>query len=299
MLIGHQKQWQYLKKLAERDKLPHAFLFSGQEKLGKKTLAMEFVSLLLKEDVTKKQHPDFVFVSPIKKEIQIFQIRDCIWRLSLKPSISSFKVAIIDQAHCMNQEAQNCFLKTLEEPKGRALLILISEYPEALFPTILSRVQKIKFYPVKRSEIKDYLQKNGVVEKETEEIIKFSLGRPGEVIDFISNPQKLKAQKKVISDLIKISSSDLASRFQYVKNLSADLTDLKETLNIWLLHFRDILISGISRPKELYGFTPRDSLRYSLSKLKNIIKLIQKTNFLLSTTNVNPRLALEILILEL
>ena len=308
LIIGHQKNWQLLKKLAELDKLPHALLFSGQEKLGKRTLATEFVKWLLKEDIGKRQHPDFIFIEPEEKEIKISQIRELIWKLSLKPSVAPFKVAIIDQAHCLNQEAQSSLLKTLEEPRGKALLILITEYPETLLPTILSRLQKIKFYPVKKTEIEDYLQKNGVGEKESEEIIRFSLGKPGQVMDFISNPQKLKAQKKTVSDFIKVSNSNLNSRFRYVKDLSAAPQDLnpvrdykikkepqreqisngvKETLDTWTGHLRDILVSGILPPK------------YSFDKLKDIINLIQKTNFLLSTTNVNPRLALEILMLEL
>ncbi len=290
MLVGHQKQWQYLKKLAEFDKLPHALLFYGQEKLGKRTLAFEFVKWLFKEDITKREYPDFIFVSPVKKEIQIFQIRDCIWRLSLKPSVAPFKVAIIDQAHCMNQEAQSCFLKTLEEPKGKALLILISEYPETLFPTILSRVQKIRFYPPKMAETKDYLKERGFEDKESAEIIKFSLGRPGEVMELISDRQKLADRKKTISSLLKILNSDIAFRFQYVKEIAKNQPeDLKEILETWLRYFREILISNLDEP----------SAKYSFGKFKKAIESIQNTNFLLSNTNVNSRLALENLMLEL
>lgn len=306
MIVGHQKQWQYLTKLAEVDKLPHALLFSGQEKLGKKTLALELIKLLSCQggkvlpcqtcrscqDIQKRIHPDLTLIKPIGKEIQISQIRECIWRLSLKPSISPFKAAIIDQAHYMNQEAQSALLKTLEEPKGNTLLILISEYPETLFPTILSRVQKIKFYPVKKKEIEDYLKKQDIEEKASEEILKFSLLKPGKVIDFISDPQKLKAQKKAIMDLIKVSNSDLSLRFQYAKDLSLKPQDLKETLNIWLFHFRNVLISTIN-----YQLSRSDLDKFR--KLKNTINLIQKTNFLIFFSNVNPRLALEILMLEL
>ena len=167
LIIGHQKQWQYLKKLAETDKLPHALLFYGQEKLGKKTFALEFVKWLLKDDIEKRQHPDFIFIEPEEKEIKISQIRELIWRLSLKPSLAPLKAAIINQAHCMNQEAQSCFLKTLEEPKGKTVLILVSEYPEALFPTILSRLQKIRFYPPKLAEMDDYLKEKGLEKKRT------------------------------------------------------------------------------------------------------------------------------------
>lgn len=289
MIVGHQKIWQFLKKSAESGKLPHALLLSGQEKLGKRTLAVELAKLLLEGDIEKRQHPDFIFIEPIEKEIQISQIREVLWKLSLKPSVSLFKVAIIDQAHCLNSEAQNCLLKTLEEPKGNSLLILVTEYPEILFPTILSRLQKIKFYPVKDYEIKNYLQIRGIKDKESEEIVKFCQGQPGKAIGLILNPEELEKQKKAVSDLIKISKLDLALRFQYVKDLSETPKILKETLEVWLRYFRDIFIA-----KNPSGFK-----NYSSSEFRNIIRTIQETNRLISTTNINPRLALEILMLEL
>lgn len=312
MLIGHQKIWQFLKKSAELEKLPHALLFSGQEKLGKKTLAIEFAKWLLGEDIQKRQHPDFIFISAEKKDfnsasaaffprtsIQISQIRDLNWRISLKPSLNSFKIAIIDQAHLMTSEAQNAFLKILEEPKGKTLLILVTEYPELIFPTLLSRVQKIKFSSVKISEIEDYLRTRKVPEKKIKEIIKLSLGKPGIAVDFISYPKKLEERDRKIKELIEILNSNLACRLQKAKDL-AKRTNLKEVLNVWLSFFRQILISKINQQFSEFDFGqfkyPRE---YSLAKLKNTLKLIEGTNFFISTTNVNPRLALEILMIEL
>jgi len=253
VIIGEQKIWQFLTNSAQLGKLSHAYLFSGYEKLAKKKLALEFVKWFFKEDIEKKQHPDFIFIKPEEKEIKISQVREVIWRLALKPSTAPLKIAIFDDAHCLNDEAQNCLLKTLEEPKGRTILFLITEYPELLFPTIRSRCQIIKFPSVKKEE---------------------------------SEPKKLKIQEEIISDLIRISKSDLASRFQYAKEKSQDL---KNILEIWQRYFRAILISQINQRNPQYPF----------HKLVNILKNIQNTNSLISTTNVNPRLALEILMMEL
>jgi len=314
MIIGHQKQWQFLKKSAELGKLSHAYLFSGQEKLGKKTIAIEFVKWLFKEPPTKilvGGHPDFVLVKPMGREIQISQIRELCWKISLKPSISQIKAAIIDQAHLMNEEAQNCFLKTLEEPKGKTLLILITNQPEFLFPTILSRCQLIKFYPVKRIEIENYLKNQGISESEVKEITDISSGMPGVAIDFISNPQKLESYQKAIKELTEIPNLSLAGRFQCAKELSQS-GNLREILEIWLSYFRGVLIKKCLNPVRNYNNGAKASREqiskgvnfeikqsgYSLSKLKNVLNQIQNTNFLLSTTNVNPRLALEILMLN-
>lgn len=293
MIVGHQKIWQYLKHSAEIGKLSHAYLFSGQEKLGKRTLAIEFVKWLFNSDILKRQHPDFIFIEPIGKEIQISQIRECILRLSLKPSIAPYKVAIIDQAHLMNKEAQNCFLKTLEEPKGKTILILITEYPEMLFPTILSRVQKIKFYPLPSTEIENYLKTKGVSDSKIKEISRLSQGKPGRAIDFISNSKKIEERKQKITELIKILNSPLAFRFQLAKDLSRE-KNLREILDIWLDYFRNLLLERC-----LTYLRPGVKSDYSFSKLKNILKQIQRTNFLISTTNINKELALEILMLEL
>lgn len=306
MIIGHQKQWQFLKKSVELEKISHAYLFSGEERLGKKRIALEFVKLINGENFDLR-HPDLTLIEPKGgAPIQIAQIRELIQRLSLKSYSAPFKVAIIDQAHLMTKEAQHSFLKTLEEPKGRTLLILVTEAPKRLLATIPSRCEIIKFSPVKEVEIKSYLRAK-FSDKECEEASKFCLGRPGEAVDFISNPQKLKNRKKIIKDLIKISNSELASRFQSAKELSRE-SNLREILDIWLFYFRNVLISKIENPNLYpnYGAHRRweggecsASQVSSFSKLKNILSQIQNTNFLLTSTNINPRLALEILMLEL
>jgi len=309
MIIGHQKQWQFLKKSAELGRLSHAYLFSGQEKLGKKTVALEWISLLFGQSPTRLLtgvHPDFILITPVQKEIQISQIKDLNYRVSLRPYLASFKTAIIDQAHSMNQEAQNCFLKTLEEPRGKTLLILISEYPEFLLPTIRSRSEIIKFYQVSKKEIENYLKEQGVEEKKAQVISQISQGKPGKAIDFLYLPQKLKEREVLLNEIIRLtniaetsshlpprptswgSAADLTSRFQYAQKIS-QMPNLKETLNIWLSYFRENLISSLNSKVE----------PWKIGKLAKILEKIQETFFLISFTNVNPRLALEILMLEL
>lgn len=332
MLVGHQKQWQFLRESFRLGRLPHAFLFQGPEKSGKKTLAREFVKLIncrnpdfsLKsgaepcqkclscQAIEKGIYPDFIFIEPVGKEIQISQIRDLSLRLAEKPSFSRYKSAILDQVHLMNQEAQNSFLKTLEEPKGNTILILITEYPERLFPTILSRVQKIKFYPPKKEEIKNFLKENGFSKEKREEIWSISLGKTGSVIDFLKNPEKIKERKEKIKEMIKIINSPFFSRFQYAKELSRK-EDLKEILDIWLNYFRKILLLKINPAKSKmpevfavpFGGTFNGvkgktiTSQYSLSKTKEILHEIEKIIFLFSTTNINKKLALEMIMLKI
>lgn len=252
-MIKHQKQWQFLTKSAQLGKLPHALLFCGQEKLGKKDLAVKFARFLIGGNIERGVHPDFILIKPEGKEIQISQIRELLKKLSFKPYSADLKVAVIDQAHLMTQEAQSCFLKFLEEPKAKTFLILITSYPLLLLPTIVSRVQKIRFFP--------------------------------------GNGHKTEEDQEIISNLIKLSQADLSCRFQFAKDTSAE--KLKEILETWLRYFRKLFISRLS------GEKIKDFNYYSLTKIKDVIKRIQSLNFLLATTNINPRLALEILLMEL
>jgi DNA polymerase III subunit delta' len=291
MILGHKKQLQYLREIAKSKRIPHALLFCGQEKLGKKTVALEFLKFFFGQKVFN--HPDFIFVEPAENEIQISQIRDLNWKLSLKPFSAPFKAAVIDRAHMMNQEAQNCFLKTLEEPKGDTMIILVSEYPELLLPTIRSRMQKLRFYPILKKEMEDYLRINKVQESEIGMLVDISNGKSGVAIDFLSDPEKLKNFKKNIKDITEVLDSDLAFKFNYAKDLS-QREDLKDVLEIWLDYFRNILLSRFNMRKR-WTFLKKE---YSPEKLKIILKNIQTTIFLTSTTNVNKKLSLELLLTE-
>lgn len=314
MILGHQKQRQFLRHLAKIDKIAHAYLFSGESQIGKRTVALEFIKLLNCKitDFNKKpcqtchpckalqknQHPDLIVVEPQlsflkdiqikeKQEIKIAQIRALRQKLSFSSYSGSIKAVILDKAHTLNQEAASAFLKILEEPKGKTIFILVSSHPEMILPTILSRVQRIKFFPIALAELKTYLGQKKITENKVKEIISFSLGRPGIAIDYLLNPDKLEGEKEKIQQLEKLISSNLFERFEYAKKLSKDSQDLKKTLNIWLKYLRNILLLKISS----------ENLR--VVKVRKILKAMQKTIFLLSSTNVNSQLALETLMLEL
>jgi DNA polymerase-3 subunit delta' len=199
----------------------------------------------------------------------------------------------------MSIEAQNCFLKTLEEPKGKTILILICSNPDLLLPTIFSRCQTVKFFPVKTKEIKDYLKTKVKTAKETELLSDLAEGRPGRAIDFILNPEKLEDEKKLLADLLKIIDSNLAQKFQYVKSLDIESQSLKEILEVLERYFRNLLLLKTEIKKEdLFADAPDVFKKYSLPKINKIIKLIEKINLQTSLTNASPKLALEILLME-
>lgn len=289
-MIGHVRQWKLLKGTALTDKIPHALLFKGPEQIGKRTLAIElikFINCEAKERpcnvckncvaIEKGSFPDFIFLG--SKEIQISEIRELIRKLSFKPYSAPFKSAVIDSAHLMNIEAQNCFLKTLEEPDS-SFIILITDKPDMLLPTILSRVQKINFFPVGDNEIRDYLREKVALNK-IDYFLELASGKPGIAVDFLNDPKKVEDREKIISDLSKLCNSDICQRFKYVKEAKED--DIKGILEIWLSCFRKTLLSN----------------KGEYSRIKKTIELIQSTIDLITKTNTNPKLAMEIVLMEI
>ena len=181
MIIGHLFQRQYLEKAAKMRKIPHAFLFSGPEKIGKKKIALEFAKTL----IGFENSFDLALVEPEEGLIQISKIRDL--RSWFYLSSQSFKVVIIDNAHCMNSEAQSSLLKTLEEPRGKVVFILITSFPKILLPTIISRVEVLNFYKTPDSEIKKYVQNQGIDQSVAAKITVLSKGKAGLALDFLSD----------------------------------------------------------------------------------------------------------------
>ncbi|MFW6282677.1 MAG: hypothetical protein ACOC1P_01310 [Minisyncoccales bacterium] len=293
MIIGHSQQWEKLKKAAKKENLPHTLVFSGQEKLGKKTIAFKLTKIVQKKDNNLKQNSDFFLIEPENEKITIDKIRNLQKKLALTTSNSPYKIAIVDRAHLMNKEAQNCFLKTLEEPKGATIIILITEYPKELLPTILSRAHQVKFYPVPKEKIESYLKENGFPQNKIDKVVDYSLGRPGEAINFLENPKKLKERREKIKTLnqIMLAKAPLAKGFKYIEKISKkkDKAKIREYLEIWIRYFRYQLIEELNE----------DSSKKIVNKIKNKIQQTRKTNYIISSTNTNSRLALENLLIKI
>lgn len=307
-IIGHNNIWRILKKTAQAGKLSHAYLFFGPDRIGKKDIALKFIKFLNCEekelskrpccvcrvcrDIEKNTFPDFTIaeIESGEKEIKISQIRDLNWKLSLQSYSAPFKSAIINNAHMMNKSAQNALLKTLEEPKGQTIIILVTPFPKLLLPTITSRTEKIRFSPVPKKEIKEYLENKKVDKEKIEQLLSIYLGRPGNIIDFVNNPEKLKERDKRIKELKTLIDSSLSNRFEYAKDNSEDPREVGRILDIWLEYFREELITSIK---------DKSTENYSSKKLKRIIDLIQNVSFLIAKTGVNRKLAMEMLLIEL
>ncbi|MCX6718478.1 MAG: AAA family ATPase [Candidatus Staskawiczbacteria bacterium] len=254
MIASHKKQREFLENKIKSNQLSHAYLFSGAKDIGKKEFALELAELV------GCKFPDLLIIESINStssiknkkdnlEIDIDQIRNTQNFLSYKPYNNGFKIVIVDNAERMNVEAQSCFLKTLEEPKGQTLLILISSKPDMLLPTIISRCQQVKFFK----------QNNLPV-----------------------NSKKLEKEEGILKDLMPIINSSLADKFKYVKSIDFEKQDSLEIIEVMQKYFRKQLLNN-----------------FSDKKTKKFLELSEEISKKLFFTNASPKLALEILLMEL
>jgi len=163
---GHDANVAKLQSAFARGRLAHAYLFVGPDGIGKRLFAEELTKAILCEhppaalvacdrcpscaQVSAKSHPDVTMAAKPddKLELPVEVVRSFCMQLGLKPSRGSRKVAILEDADSFNDESANCFLKTLEEPPPGSVLILLANSTEQQLPTILSRVQILRFHPL-------------------------------------------------------------------------------------------------------------------------------------------------------
>ena len=196
-IIGHAEIIEQLKKNAASRKIPHAIIFAGVEGIGKRKIAEIFAASLLCENLTDgepcgicpncklmngKSHPDFYIVEPeatkTTRNIKIGQIRALQSQVALKPVQAERRVVIIDGAEFMKREAANCLLKTLEEPSGATIFILITANRAGLLMTVRSRCITINFERLTDEQIKSELLRREIDNAEKISIISGgSLGR--------------------------------------------------------------------------------------------------------------------------
>ncbi len=318
MIVGHKTQWDFLKKIALTQKIPQAMIFSGVDSLGKKKIALEFIKFLNCENknfekgscqnclpcklIEKGQHPDLILLAPEKKDIQISQIRELQKTLNLRPRLSVFKSVIIDNAESLNSESQNCLLKTLEEPKGATVLILITSRIESLFETIRSRCQILKFYPVHLQELKENF-KTQVPEEELQKMFLLSFGKPGKVLDFLKDSQKFSEELKTFKEIELLLELDLVKKFSFSQNFFKK-ENSGTYLNYFLETFEDYLrlvfLKKIGvRNEILNSFDLKIPERYSILEIKEVIDSVENLKILTSQTNINPKLAFENLMITM
>src|SRR3972149_4121718 len=272
-IIGHEFQKQALRRAALENRVSHAYLFFGPDGVGKKLVAIELARVLncihlndriagekletntcdciSCKKIKKGIHPDvFLIEYGGIKDIKVDQIREEVEdRLYFKPFEGRFKVAIVDEAHRMNLNAQNAFLKTLEEPPSDSVIILITSQPQVLLPTIRSRCQLFEFKPLSQDVIvEEIIKRKKLSHDEAILAARLSGGSLGKALSL--DQDLLSERKEIIMKLSNINPNSASQVLNFVESLpkgssSQDVNKLMFIFYIISLWLRDVVLLKI------------------------------------------------------
>lgn len=247
-IIGNDPIKEMLSKAIENGTASHSYLFVGTQGIGKKMLATEFAKKVLcleKEqenhcksciEFESNNHPDFMCIEPDGNSIKIEQIRFLQKKVQEKPIISNKKVYIMNDADAMTSEAQNCLLKTLEEPPEFATIILIGSNENAFLSTIKSRCMIFHFQPIENEKIKQYMETNYGMNHLTQNYLSMFQGSIGKAIALKDKQAEYGKIENIIENL---SRQDLLSVLQLAEPLykaKEEIFEILEYINILLLN---------------------------------------------------------------
>lgn len=312
-LKGQDGAVSFLKNSLAGNKLSHAYIFSGPRGVGKFLAAMNFTKAMICQGqisgescdkcpsckkVDSLAHPDVFLLKPEKDggSIKIDDVRQLIKDAYLKPFEAKKKVFIIDDAKDMKHEAANALLKTLEEPPADSVLILITDDLKALFHTIVSRSQVVRFYPLKPGQIKDALMKKYSVDEAGSLILsRLASGSLGEALKYKDEDVFQKRASLINS----ISSGSLAG-FSF-DDLPKDRIRLY--LDILLSWFADILSAKAGADDSMLVNIDKKDIIVSEAKRLSFEYLEKAIDSIISTIsyldqNANQKLAMSVLALK-
>lgn len=320
-IVGQERAVEFFLNSVNRDKIAHAYLFLGAQGLGKTLLARNLAKFLNCEDPVKKgdlrldccdkcascrkidefNHPDVLWIEAgSSKRISIDEIRLLRREASLKAYEGKFKVFVILEVSNLTEEAANSLLKTLEEPPDHCLIILTSTNKSDLLPTIVSRCQIVKFYPLDRERLKEILTNQYSLKGDDVHFLAHQAeGRIGIALGAHAD-ERLSRKNRLIEQV-------LQGKRRYPVTNIFNIKDKKELANQirYLLNwFRDILVFKAGLPAS--GIINVDRIetiksgtaKFDFQELEEIITKIDQAHRLIEQ-NVNPKIALEVMLRSL
>lgn len=198
----HDVQWHSIAELLEKNRLPHALLFAGPAGVGKLRFAKALAhSLLCQKEgfspacgdckacrLNQTSHPDLKLITPEEggRLIKVDQVRGVVDFIVKTSHAGGYKITIIAPAEVMNANAANAILKSLEEPTDNSLLILISDAPGTLMPTIRSRCQQVYFPVPSEEQVLPWLTTATANEGLAKQLLAEASGKPLTALDYLN-----------------------------------------------------------------------------------------------------------------
>lgn len=328
-IIGHERAVERLARAVTRDEVAHAYLFSGPDGIGKRTLACTMAQALLCtaapdrrpcgecrgcDLVRGDRHPDVTILDmawqathfPSKKEaraISVDSVRRVNSELTRRPHEGARKLLIVPGVEEMTTSAANAFLKTLEEPPAHVVILLTTRDTDLVLPTIRSRCQPVPLRPLPVGQVERALRTRwGIEDARAALLARLSGGRIGEAIAMAGEEHALEARDEALALLGQALAADRADRLLLAAQLAR--RDDPRVLQLWAGWWRDLLliqngsevaIANVDQRAALESAAtryPDDAARTFLRDLLRLFRLMQESN-------ANRQLLWEVVLLKL
>jgi DNA polymerase-3 subunit delta' len=339
-LIGQERAVRLLQRGLATGRTPHAYLFTGPEGIGKRTAALALAQALNCEmsakcevrgagfqaagakaqqregaiddgcgsclscrKIARGLHPDVQVIEPAGATLKIEQVRTLQADAALGPYEAKRKVYILDSAEKMTEQAANALLKTLEEPAGGTVLILLTTTQSALPATIVSRCQTVTFSAIPPETLQAFLIDKGVERTRARLIVPFSRGSIGRALS--QEVVSLDSTRDLLLEELGCALRDgPAALIELADKLAKDREGLQQNLEILSAWLRDLMVAKASRSQEwLFNQDRADEVARQAEgmALEAILEGLRAVHAAMDglTRNANPRLSLEDLFLRL
>jgi DNA polymerase-3 subunit delta' len=321
-LLGNEWAVQLLQEHIASGTVRQAYLFSGPQGIGRRTLALRLAQAIncptpiaVGEPcltcrtctlIEGMQHPDLTVLQAeeIGGNLKVDQVRELQRSLSLAPYEAKQRMALLLRFEDANPSAANALLKTLEEPPPHVVMMITAESSERLLPTIVSRCEVLRLHPVPLGVLERWLKTRwGVPPEEARRLAHLSGGRPGFAVQRYQSPEKVILRESWLDDQNDLLTASRVERFAYAEMLVKDKEILYGTLQAWLSFWRDVLMAASGASVPLTNLSREEEVArlaevLDLAGAFHLVTRLERT-FDLLEQNVNARLAVEVFMLEL
>lgn len=321
-ILGHTWAVALLKSHILQGQVRHAYLITGPRGVGRRTLALRLaqalncptpaapgepcLACLVCRQIEQMQFADLSVVQAEKVggTLKIEQVRALQHELALTPYQAKRRIALLLRFEEAHNSAANALLKTLEEPPGDAILLVTAESLESLPPTIVSRCEVLRLRPLPLELAQRGLEERWKLEPAQAELLAhLSGGRLGVALQYVRDENRLPQRQAWLEGLWELLGADRAARFAKAEAMAKDKSVLQENLLVWAAFWRDVQLCTLGAKVPLVNLDWREQVEWTAKRLNPrqaaaVLTAAQRTLDDL-TRNVNARLAVEVLMLDM